>query len=110
MESDPQHLVTDDRFTALFMLGAEDQVEDVENVDAELRMPDGTRWSATFMTLPEIARVMDRWKKTGECGSGAFFQCPDLVIIPTGGVDAMMASFRGILESGGPEGILPQLD
>ncbi|MEV0117365.1 hypothetical protein AB0H77_29720 [Streptomyces sp. NPDC050844] len=97
----------DDRFSALFMLGVDDRVE---NVDVELRLPDGTRWSATFMTLREIAEVMDRRKQTGECAGGAFFQCPDLVIVPTGGVDAMMASLRGIMDSGGPEGILPELD
>ncbi|MCX4672326.1 hypothetical protein OG453_37635 [Streptomyces sp. NBC_01381] len=110
MESDPQYVVVDDRFSALFMLGTDDRAEDVENVDVELCLPDGTRWSATFMTLREIAEVMERWKQTGECAGGAFFQCPDLVIVPTGGVDAMMASLRGIMDSGGPEGILPELD
>ncbi|MFD4632054.1 hypothetical protein ACFVYR_26660 [Streptomyces sp. NPDC058284] len=109
MESEPCHRVTDDRFTALFMLGADDRAEDVENVDAELRLPDGTRWSACFMTLREIAAVMDRWKQTGECAGGAFFQCADLVVVPTAGVDAMTAAFHAILDEGGPEGVLPRL-
>ncbi|MFF1378520.1 hypothetical protein [Streptomyces sp. NPDC058308] len=109
MESDLYHVVTDDRFTALFMLGADDRAEDVENADAELRLPDGTRWSATFMTLREIAAVMDRWKRTGECAGGAFFQCADLVVVPTGGVDAMTTALRALLDEGGPEGVLPEL-
>jgi hypothetical protein len=107
--SDPLHVVEDDRFTAVFMLGTEDRIEDVENVDAELRLPDGTRWSATFMTPREITKVLDRWRETGECGAGAFFQCPDLVIVPTGGVHAMVDAFRAILDNGGPEGTLPGL-
>ncbi|MEU5685600.1 hypothetical protein [Streptomyces venezuelae] len=110
MESDPHLLVEDDRFTALFLLGADDRAEDVENADAELRLPDGTRWSATFMTLREIAAVMDRWKRTGEAAGGAFFQCPDLVVVPTGGVAAMTTAFRAIVDEGGPEGVLPRLE
>ncbi|WP_449060997.1 hypothetical protein [Planomonospora algeriensis] len=93
-------------FSALFMLGAEDDKETVENVDAELILPDGTRWSATFMTLRAIEKVMNRWQETGECSSGAYFQCPDLVIIPVGGLAAMLNSFKGIIDSGGPEGVL----
>jgi hypothetical protein len=88
------------------MLGAEDDKETVENVDAELRLPDGTRWSATFMTLRAIEQVMNRWTETGECSGGAYFQCPDLVIIPKGGLAAMLDSFKGIVDSGGPEGVL----
>lgn len=110
MGSDSFHVVKKPEFTALFMLGADDQAETVVNVDAELRLSDGTRWSATFMTLEEISRVMERWKETGENFGGAFFQCSDLVIIPEGGVEAMVNSFMGIMATGGPEGVLPRLE
>ncbi|MFH8725394.1 hypothetical protein [Streptomyces termitum] len=110
MVSDPLYRVENQQFSALFMLGAEDDKETVENVDAELTLPNGTRWSATFMTLRAIAQVMDQWKETGECSGGAYFQCPDLVIIPEGGLPAMLDSFKGIIDSGGPEGVLHFLD
>lgn len=106
MDSDSLYRVESEQFSALFMLGAEDDKEFVENVDAELSLPDGTRWSATFMTLRAIDQVMTRWQETGECSGGAYFQCPDLVIVPEGGVAAMMDSFRAIIDSGGPEGVL----
>ena len=106
MVSDPLYRVDNQQFSAIFMLGAEDDKETVENVDAELVLPEGTRWGATFMTLRAIEQVMHRWKETGECSNGAYFQCPDLVIIPEGGVVAMLASFKGIIDSGGPEGVL----
>ncbi|MET9592016.1 hypothetical protein ABZY45_13785 [Streptomyces sp. NPDC006516] len=109
MASDPLYRVENQQFSALFMLGAEDSKETVENVDAELSLPDGTRWSATFMTLGAIEQVMNRWKDTGECASGAYFQCSDLVIIPEGGLVAMLDSFKGIIDSGGPEGVLQPL-
>ena len=106
MVSDPLYRVENQQFSALFMLGAEDDRETVENVDAELVLPDGTRWSATFMTLRAISQVMNRWKETGECSGGSYFQCPDLVIISEGGLAAMLDSFKGIIDSGGPEGVL----
>ncbi|KUL59606.1 hypothetical protein ACFUAH_26405 [Streptomyces albidoflavus] len=110
MVSDSLYRVENQQFSALFMLGAEDSKETVENVDAEISLPDGTRWSATFMTLRAIEQVMSRWKETGECASGAYFQCSDLVIIPEGGLAAMLDSFKGIIDSGGPEGVLQLLN
>ncbi|MFT2016423.1 hypothetical protein ACMA1D_11350 [Streptomyces sp. 796.1] len=109
MVSDSLYRVENQQFSALFMLGAEDDKETVENVDAELSLLDGTRWSATFMALRAIEQVMNRWQGSGECASGAYFQCSDLVIIPEGGLAAMLDSFKGIIDSGGPEGVLQLL-
>ncbi|MBA2806981.1 hypothetical protein E0500_005860 [Streptomyces sp. KM273126] len=106
MDSDSLYRVENEQFSALFMLGAEDDKESVDNVDAELSLPGETRWSATFMTLRAIEQVMARWQETGECSGGAYFQCPDLVIVPEGGVAAMVDSFGAIIDSGGPEGVL----
>lgn len=49
------------------------------------------------MTLGAIETVMNRWRKTGEYGGGAFFQCSDLVIVPKGGVAAMVDASRAIV-------------
>ncbi|MFF8501048.1 hypothetical protein ACF07L_10410 [Streptomyces anulatus] len=103
------HVVTEPEFTALFMLGADDLAETVEDADAEMRLPDGTRWSASFMTLGAIERVMNRWRGTGEHGGGVFFACSDLVIIPKGGVATMVEAFRVILDEG-PQGTLEKLE
>ncbi|MFJ3324948.1 hypothetical protein ACIPMT_10890 [Streptomyces griseus] len=109
VEYEIYHVVTEPDFTALFLLGAEDLVETVEDADAEMRLPDGTRWSASFMTLGAIDTVMNRWSETGEHGSGAFFACSDLVIIPRGGVPSMVEAFRVILAEG-PQGTLEKLE
>lgn len=109
MEDDIYHVVREPEFTALFMLGADDSAETVEDVDAELRLPDGTRWSASFMTLSAIQTVMKRWRETGEYGGGVFFQCSDLVIVPKGGVAAMVEAFRAIVAEG-PQGTLDNLE
>ncbi|MFN1190545.1 hypothetical protein [[Kitasatospora] papulosa] len=108
VEREIYHVVTEPGFTALFLLGAEDLAETVEDADAEVRLPDGTRWSASFMTPGAIETVMNRWRGTGERGSGAFFACSDLVVIPEGGVAAMVEAFRAILAEG-PQGTLEKL-
>ena len=59
VEDDIYHVVREPEFTALFMLGTDDAPETVEDVDAELRLPDGTRWSASFMTLGACDRNGD---------------------------------------------------
>ncbi|MBT0772816.1 hypothetical protein KIH74_27995 [Kineosporia sp. J2-2] len=110
MVNAPLHRVPGEGFSAVFMLGADDDPATVDNIDAELVLPTGARWSATFMTPTAIRRVLDSWAETGENSGGSWFQCPDLVIVPEGGLDAMTDAFRGILRAGGPEGVLGSLE
>ncbi|MYX36744.1 MULTISPECIES: hypothetical protein [unclassified Streptomyces] len=107
-EDDIYHVVREPGFTALFLLSADVRAETVENVSAELRLPDGSRWSASFMTLGAIETVMNRWRETGEYGGGVFFQCSDLVVVPNAGVAAMIEAFRAIVAEG-PQGTLDEL-
>jgi hypothetical protein len=109
MANSPFHVVETRQFRALFMLGAGDDAETVENVDAELTLPDGSRWSATFMTLLEIERIMMHWSDTGENRGGIFFRCPDLVIVRSGGISGMVQALEAVFENGGPQGILEEL-
>ena len=110
MASSPFHVVETPQFKALFMLGADDRVETVENVDAEVTLPDGSRWSATLMTLLEIERIMMHWAESGENRSGAYFQCSDLVIVRTAGIPGMIQALEAVIENGGPQGILGDLN
>ena len=110
MDSSSLLSISTPHFEAIFMLGLEDLADTVENVDAEVRLTDGTRWSVTFLTLGEISRIMDRWGKTGENLNGWYFQCADLVIVKEAGVHAMVKALRGIIDAGGPDGVLVRLD
>jgi hypothetical protein len=95
---------------AIFMLGASDDTETIENVDVEVVLDDGSRWSATFLTLAEIARLMARWKVTGECLGGAFFQCADLVIVERGGIAEAADLLRRLVDSGQIRDALVRVD
>jgi hypothetical protein len=92
----------------IFMLGADDDKESVENVDAEIVLADGSRWSVTFLTLDEIGRIMARWAHSGECKSGAYFRVPDLVISKKPGIANMMAAVEDLIDHG-VEGTLNRL-
>jgi len=95
---------------AVFMLGSADDPDTVENVDVEVALDDGSRWSATFLTLAEIRRLMARWKATGECLSGAYFQCSDMVIVEQGGIVAATDLLRRLVDSGRIQDVLSRVD
>lgn len=110
MASDPLMKVQLEGAEAVFMLGADDNAKTVENVDVEVILDDGSRWSATFLSLAEIGRIMSRWKTTGECLGGSYFQCSDLVVVGREGLDAMTEVLRGLLESGQLRNVLTRVD
>jgi hypothetical protein len=84
----------------VFMMGADDDKESVENVDAEIVLADGSRWSVTFLTLDEIGRIMARWAHSGEYKSGAYFRVPDLVISSKPGIANMMEAAEDLIDHG----------
>jgi hypothetical protein len=95
---------------ALFTLGDDDDIDTVENVDVEVVKGDGSRWSATFLSLAEIGRIMERWKTTGENHGGRFFQCHDLVIVNGGGIVGMVEVLNNLLESDELKNVLVRIE
>ncbi|MEV4671055.1 hypothetical protein AB0K34_05310 [Actinomadura sp. NPDC049382] len=102
-------MVATDDFEATFMLGRDDEPDSVENVDVEVTFSDGTRWGATFLTVREIERIMDRWRMSGEGQNGTVFRCPDLVIVRDGGVRAITAVLESAVSQDGRSDLLTYL-
>jgi uncharacterized protein DUF4240 len=71
-----------------------------DEADATIILPDGSRRYATFMTLGVIQRVMDHWRTTGECGSGKYFWCSDLIVIREPGIPAMTDAVADLIATG----------
>lgn len=69
----------------------------VTNADVELVDADGKRRSATVMTHAEVGRLMETWRLSGECQSGAFLRVPDLIIVRDSGRDAVTQVFAELL-------------
>lgn len=110
MADDPMVKVQLTGAEVTFMLGAEDDSTTVENVDVEVALADGSRWSATILSLAEVGRVMDRWKATGEALNGRYFRCPDLVIVDGCGIEAYAELLGALVSSGEFRDVLTRVD
>lgn len=72
----------------------------VTNADVELTDTDGRRWSATVMTSTEIDRLMETWRSSGECQSGAFLRVPDLIVVRDPSREAIIRTFAELHRAG----------
>ncbi|GAA1018888.1 MULTISPECIES: hypothetical protein [Amycolatopsis] len=97
-------------FDAMFLVGGGEAPEEVDNVDVEVRYPDGSRWSATMFTLDEVDRIMRRWESTGECAGGSYFAGVDEVIVREPGVRKMTAVLIAMHDCGELTSHLMRLD
>ncbi len=52
-----------------------------ENIDVFVCFDDGRRYSATFATISNIQSIMNKYKSTGECLSGRYFWCVNLIVV-----------------------------
>jgi hypothetical protein len=94
----------------LFLPEPGEPLDAVSNVDAEIRLPDGSRWSATIVTVAGVERLMTRWAGTGEAADGRYFWCADGLIVKEPGVTAMADVLVRLVESGEYRQILQRLD
>lgn len=52
-----------------------------DNIDVEVLLDNGERYTAAFFTLKNIASILERYKNSGECLSGLYFWASNLIII-----------------------------
>ncbi|WP_229074500.1 hypothetical protein [Actinoplanes sp. DH11] len=98
---DPYTTITESTFVARFLLDPHtDTVESTANVDAFVDLSDGATWALTIFTVDEVARLLARWKETGEVANGSYFWAADQLIVPEPGLAAMTAAIRELVRSG----------
>jgi hypothetical protein len=107
---EPWYRVRTDRFVASFLPNVDEDLDAVCNVDVEVRLTDGSHWSATVFTVAEVQRLMERWAQTGEVAGGRYFWCSDGLIVREAGVANMTEAISGVLDEGDFEHILQRLD
>jgi len=106
----PWYRVRTDAFEASFLPGPGEDLSSVCNVDAVVRLVDGSRWSATVFTVAEVERLMDTWTRSGEALGGRYFWCSDGLIVREPGIESMTQVIAGLLDSGEFTQILQRLD
>ncbi|MCX4706873.1 hypothetical protein OG252_00765 [Streptomyces sp. NBC_01352] len=95
----PWYRVRTEHFEAAFLPNAEEDLEAVDNVDVVVDLNDGSRWSATIITLGQVEVVMARWAESGEALGGGYFRCSDGLIVRDPGISNMAQVLTGLIES-----------
>jgi len=71
-----------------------------DNVDVEVILDNGDRYSATFFTISNIQFLLDQYKKTGECSYGLYFWASDMIIVENISEDIIRDTVFDLLHSG----------
>ncbi|MFJ3221683.1 hypothetical protein ACIPLC_37975 [Kitasatospora sp. NPDC086801] len=106
----PYYRVRTDGFETSFLPNPGEALDEVCNVDAEVQLSDGSRWSATIFTVAEVSRSMKRWEETGEAAGGRCFWCSDGLIVRDPGIREMVTVITKLLASGEFERAFQHLD
>lgn len=106
----PWYRVHTERFEAAFLPDAGEDLESVDTVDVEVRLKDGSRWSATIITLARVEALMGRWAASGEALGGRYFSCSDGLIVRDAGISNMTEVLAGLVETDEYTQILRRLD
>lgn len=97
----PWYRVKTDSFELRLLPDPGEDLQAVNNVDAEVRTPDGNRWSATVLTVAELHRLMtEQWPETGEYSSGLCWHCPDGLIVREPGLDCIVRAVAAVVNEG----------
>jgi hypothetical protein len=84
--------------------------EEDDNVDVEIVMNNGERYSGTIFTLKNIETLMKEYKQTGECCKGLFFGgCKDLVIVERLNFEVIANIVESVFKEGEIETVFSRL-
>lgn len=82
----------------------------MDNVEFFVDLKDGSRWSATIITLARVEILMKRWAASGEPLAGRYFWCSDGLIVRDAGISNMIQILAGLIQNGEFTQILQRLD
>ncbi|MEX3105782.1 hypothetical protein DF268_14965 [Streptomyces sp. V2] len=107
---EPFWTVRGSSLTVTFTVGDGSTPETIDDGDVLIVGPDGERWCANVMTQGRIQKILDRWRDTGECLSGAYLWAEGLVVVREPGVESMVRAVEDLYDRYGDlDGILPKL-
>ena len=97
-------------FEVLIYQGDAELDEYNDNVDVEVIMKNGDRYSATFFTIQNIKTMFEKNKQTGECHSGLFFWATDMLIVEKLNLETIETSINELIGEGSIAHAMTKLD
>lgn len=67
-------------FSLHFPTGLTEPTKD-DNVEVRIELADGRAYSVTFFTLANLATLMARWGRTGECANGLYVWATNMIVV-----------------------------
>ncbi|MFD8417717.1 hypothetical protein ACFV2Q_39370 [Streptomyces sp. NPDC059650] len=95
----PWYRVRTVAFEASFLPSPDEDLDSVCNVDVFVDLQDGSRWTATVLTVAEVERLMEVWAGSGEALGGRYFWVSDGLIVKDPGIDSMSQVIAGLIET-----------
>jgi hypothetical protein len=71
-----------------------------DNVDVEIELSDGNRYSATFFTLMNIQSLMKKNKLTGECAGGLYMWASNMILVENLCLETIERTIAGLIQEG----------
>ena len=100
-EDDYLHKINEKDYHVIVYTGSNPLNDQDDNVDVEIMMNDGKRYSGTIFTLKNIKSIMEKDKQAGECGHGLYFGgCKDMVIVETLNYEVIAKVIRSVYKEG----------
>lgn len=103
------YLARRDGYEIRFVPGAGESLDEVCNVDMWVIRADGERWSGTAFTHDEVGRLLERWRRSGECLDGGYFWASDGLIVREPGIPSMVSVIDHLVETGEYTSVLQRL-
>ena len=95
----PWRIIKKEQYTLHILEGAGWDEHD-DNIDIEVHLLSGKRYSASLFTVKNLQTLMDRHQITGESNHGQYIYTPDMIIVRRLTVDIIVAMIDDLLKSG----------
>ena len=101
MENNPNIEINKEGYSIVIFSGNSDPLnESDDNVDIQVNFSDGSFYAATFFTIENIKALFEKNRRSGECASGLYFFCPDMVVVETLNLDSIERVVEHLVDSG----------
>jgi hypothetical protein len=91
----PSYRVRREAFETWFLVGVDEDLKSVANVDVDVRLADGSLWGATILTLAEVAFFDGQVVAHRGGVERPVFWCVNQLIVRDAGIDNMVAESCG---------------